>query len=232
MCIYKCFKNESIIKGVKVISDEEAIEMARNIERINIDVKKTIEKAVTAGYLGVEHFYCSVLQQGNYTTPIDRLFGENLPEIKLDNFYFDIISKALDDEGIYISLAYCNGEMRVSPDRVDEIIEYDDYELDDDELYFLKHYVMVTSEATKIFRIYEEEGISGHKPTDDLGLMIKYEDGQYYSYFAVRSTDLCMSSLQVFPLSSKLAKEHEFSLINPINKTLIEMMMDVILLKK
>ncbi len=230
MFIYKCFKKDSIIKGVKVISDEEAIEMAHNIEKINIDIKKTIEKAVTAGYLGVEHFYCSVLQEGNYTTPIDRLFGENLPKMKLDNFYFDIISKALDDEGIYISLAYCNGEMRVSPERVDEIIEYEDYELEEDDLYFLRQHVMVTSEATKIFRIYEEEGIPGHKPTDDLGLMVKYEDGQYYSYFAVRSTDLCMSALQVFPLSPELPKEHEFSIINPINKVLIEMMVDVIVL--
>lgn len=215
-----------------MISDEEAIEMAHNIENIDIDVKKTIEKAVTAGYLGLEHFYCSVIQEGNYTAPIDRLFGENPPKIKLDNFYFDIISKALDDEGIYISLAYCNGEMRVSPGSVDEIIEYDDYELDEDDLYFLRQHVLITSDATKIFRIYEEEGIPGHKPTDDLGLLVKYEDGKYYSYFAVRSTDLCMSSLQVFPISSDLAKEHEFSLINPINKVLIEMMKDVIVLKK
>ena len=231
MFIYKCFKKQSIIKGVKVISDEKAIEIASDIEKIGIDVKKTIEKAVTAGYLGVEHFYCTVIHEGTYTTPIDRLFGENPPKIKLDNFYFDIISKALDDEGIYISLAYCNGEMRVPGDAVDEIIEYDDYELDEDELYFQRHYVLLTSDATKIFKIYEEEGISGHRPTDDLGLIVKYDDGQYYSYFAVRSTDLCMSTLQVFPLSADLAKEHEFSLINPINKVLIEMMKDAIVLK-
>ena len=40
-----------------------------------------------------------------------------------------------------------------------------------------------------------------------------------------------MSSLQVFPLSPELPKEHEFSLINPINKALIEMIDDVIVLK-
>ena len=91
MFIYKCFKKQSIIKGVKVISDEKAIEIASDIEKIDIDVKKTIEKAVTAGYLGVEHFYCTVIHEGTYTTPIDRLFGENPPKIKLDNFYFDII---------------------------------------------------------------------------------------------------------------------------------------------
>lgn len=215
----------------KLISDKQAIDIAQNIEKIDIDVKKTIEKASTAGYLGEEHFYCSVIQNGSYTLPIDMLFGENPPKLKLDNFYFDIISKALDDEGIYISLAYCNGEMRVSPDSIDEVIEYDDYELEEDDLFYERQYVLLTSDSTKIFRIYEEEGIPGHKPTDDLGLIVKYDEGQYYSYFAVRSTDLCMSSLQVFPLSADYPKEHEFSLINPINKVLIEMMRDSIVLK-
>ena len=215
-----------------LISDEQAIEMAQNLEKIDIDVKKTIEKAVTAGYLAEEHFYCTVIQNGSYTLPIDTLFGENHLKLKLDNFYFDIVSKALDDEGIYISLAYCNSEMPVSPDSIDEIIEYDDYELDEDELYFQRQYVLITADSTRVFKIYEEEGIPGHKPTDDLGLIVKYDKGQYYSYFAIRSTDLCMSSLQVFPLSFELPKENEFSLLNPINKILIEMIDDVIVLKK
>ena len=214
-----------------MISDKQAIEMAQNLETIDIDVKKTIEKAVTAGYLGEEHFYCSVIQNGSYTLPIDTLFSENPPKLKLDNFYFDIISKALDDEGIYISLAYCNGEMPV-PKSVDEVIVFDDYELEADELYFERQYVLISSNSTKLFKIYEEEGIPGHKPTDDLGLIVKYDKGQYYSYFAIRTTDLCMSSLQVFPLSAEYPKEHEFSLINPINKTLIEMINEVLVLKK
>lgn len=231
MFIFKCFKNENIIKVLKLISDEKAIKMASEIETIDIDVKKTIEKAATAGYLGEEHFYCSVIQNGSYTLPVDRLFEGEPPKLKLDNFYFDLISKALDDEGIYISLAYCNPEMRVSPNAVDEIIEYDDYELEADELFFKRQYVLISADETKVFNIYEEEGIPGHKPTDDLGLIVKYDKGQYYSYFAVRSTDLCMSALQLFPLSSKFPKEHEFSLVNPINKILIEMINDVIILK-
>ena len=215
-----------------LISDEKAVEMAREIEHITIDVKKTIEKAATAGYLGEEHFYCSVIQNSNFTYPVDRLFENPPSKIGLDNFYFDIISKALDEEGIYISLAYCNSEMRTSPDFIDEVIEYDDYELDEDDLYFQRQYVLLTSKAHKLFKIYEEEGISGHKPTDDIGLLVTYDDGQYFSYFAVRSTDLCMSSLQVFPLTPDLPKEHALSLINPINKLLIEMINDVIVLKE
>ena len=216
---------------LKLISDKKAIEISRNLEKIDIDVKKTIEKASTAGYLGEEHFYCSVIQNSFFTLPFDRLFENNPPKLKFDNFYFDLVSKALDDEGIYISLAYCNPEMMVSPDAVDEIVSYDEYELEADELYFEKNYVLVTSESTKVFKIYEEEGIPGHKPTDDLGIIVKYDDGQYYTYFAVRSTDLCMSSLRLFPLNEKLPKENEFSLLNPINKILIEMMDSVIVLK-
>lgn len=215
-----------------LMSDKKSIEMARELENISIDVKKTIEKAATAGYLGDDHFYCTVIQEGGFTLPVDRLFGDNSPKIKLDNFYFDIISKALDDEGIYISLAYCNSEMRLSPESIDEIIEYDEYELEEDELYFLRQYALVSADSVKLFRIYEEEGISGHKPTDDLGLIVKYDDGKYYSYFAIRTTDLCMSALKVFPLSPNLPKENQLSLINPINKALVEMIYDAIVLKE
>ena len=215
-----------------LMSDKKSIEMARELESINIDVKKTIEKAATAGYLGDDHFYCTVIQEGGFTLPVDRLFGDNSPKIKLDNFYFDIISKALDDEGIYISLAYCNSEMVLSPESIDEIIEYDEYELEEDDLYFLRQYALVSADSVKLFRIYEEEGIPGHKPTDDLGLIVKYDDGKYYSYFAIRTTDLCMSALQVFPLSPDLPKENQLSLINPINKVLAEMIFDAIVLKE
>ena len=217
--------------GVTVIGTDEVIQIVKDVEYADIDVKKTIEKAATAGYLAEEHFYSSVIQDKSFTFPVDRVLGENPPKIKLDNFYFDILSKALDDEGIYISLAYSNPEMRVNPDYVDEIIVYDDYDLEEDELYFERFHVLVTSESTKIFRIYEEEGIMGHKPTDDIGLIVRYADGRYNSYFAVRSTDLCMSTLKVFPLSLDYPKEHELSLLNPINKELVKMINDVIILK-
>ena len=121
--------------------------------------------------------------------------------------------------------------MRVSPDFIDEVIDYDDYELDEDDLFYQRNYVLVTSQSRKMFNIYEEEGISGHKPTDDIGLIVKYENGEYFSYFAVRSTDLCMSSLQVFHLVEDLPKEHEFSLLNPLNKLLIEMIHECVVLK-
>ena len=181
--------------------------------------------------MGEEHFYCSVIQNGSYTLPIDRLFEENPPKLKLDNFYFDIISKALDDEGIYISLAYCNGEMRVSKDSVDEVIEYDDYDLGEDEYEYLVEYGLISSYAVKKFKVYAEEGISAPGRTEDVGLMINIFDGNYNAYFALRSTDRCMSSFKVLPFSKDYPKEHPLSFKNPINKILIGMIDKAIVLK-
>ena len=101
----------------------------------------------------------------------------------------------MDDEGIYISLAYCNGEMRVSPDRVDEIIEYDDYDLEEDEYEYLVEYGLITADNIKKFRVYAEEGIAGHAPTEDVGIITNIIDGKYKTYFA-----LCQSRLYIFRL--------------------------------
>lgn len=213
-----------------MLTSDEVIEISRKMEHADIDVKATIEKAATAGYLGEKHFYCSVIQNSSFTYPVDRLLGDNPPKIELDNFYFDLISRALDDEGIYISLAYCSPEMRVPQEYVDEVIEYDDYDLDEDDLYFERQFTLITADEVKVFKIFEEEGISGHRRTDDIGLIVKYADGKYSSYFAVRSTELCMATLQVFPLSQNYPKEHEFSFLNPINKLLVEMINNVVVL--
>jgi hypothetical protein len=56
-------------------------------------------------------------------------------------------------------------------------------------------------------------------------------DGEYKTYFAIRSTDRCMSSFMVLPLSTEYPKEHPLSFKNPINKLLIEMIYETILLK-
>lgn len=214
-----------------MLTTDEVIEISQRMEHADIDVKRTIEKAATAGYLGEKHFYCSVIQNSNFTYPVDRLLGDEPRDLELDNFYFDLISRALDDEGIFISLAYCNPEMRLPSDYIDEIIEYDDYDLEEDDLYFERQFTLITADEVKVFKIYEEEGITGHRPTDDVGLIVKYADGKYSSYFAVRSTDLCMSMIQVFPLSFKYPKEHQFSLLNPINKLLVEMINNAVVLK-
>ena len=118
--------------------------------------------------------------------------------------------------------------MRVRDKYVDEVIEYDEYELEDDDLYFLREFVLITADSTRIFKIYEEEGISGHKSTEDIGLLVKYENGVYSYFFALRSVDLCGASLRVFKFSDDYPLEHELSFYNPINRLLVEMIADVI----
>ena len=212
-----------------MITPSDALKIAHEIENADIDIKKTLEKAITAGYLGEDEFYCTVMQNDSYTVPVSQIFRDTYSHIELDNFYYDILSKALDDEGIYLSLAYCNPDIMVSPEYIDEIIEYDDYTLEEDEYFFLREYTLITSEAIKVFRIYEEEGISGHTRTEDMGIVVKYIDGKYKSRLAIRSTDLCMSSLRVFPIGEGYPMEHELSIANPINRILIEMISDVII---
>lgn len=207
-----------------MISDGEVLRIAERIEDANnIDIKETIEKASTAGYLGEEHFYCTVIEEGGITHMVPEIFGDMHKSMKLDNLYFDIISKALDHEGIYISLGYCATNLLIQDDKCSEIIEYDDYDLDEDEYEYMMEYVLITADDIKKFRVYAEEGIAGHERMEDVGLIINIIDGDYKAYFALRSTDQCMSSFRVLPFTDRYPKEHPLSLMNPINKILIEM---------
>ena len=60
--------------------------------------------------------------------------------------------------------------------------------------------------------------------------MIKIIDNNYKAYFALRSTDQCMSSFRILPLNINYPKEHPLSLKNPINKILIKMINETIIL--
>ena len=215
-----------------MISDGDVLRIVQRIEDANnIEIKKTIEKASTAGYLGEEHFYCTVIEEGGLTHMVPEIFGDMNKSMKLDNLYFDIISKALDHEGIYISLGYCATNLIIPDEKCSEIIEYDDYDLDEDEYEYMMEYGLITADDIKKFRVYAEEGIAGHERIEDVGLIINIIDGDYRAYFALRSTDQCMSSFRVLPFTDKYPKEHPLSLKNPINKILIEMIDQTIVLK-
>ena len=71
---YLKFSNE--LKVIAMIRDREALQIAQKIENAgNIDIKKTIEKATTAGYLGEKHFYCTIIEDGGLTHPVPEIFG-------------------------------------------------------------------------------------------------------------------------------------------------------------
>ena len=210
----------------------ETLEIVNRIENAdNIDIKKTIEKAATAGYLGEEHFYCTVIEEGGLTHTVPEILGNPYKSQPLDNLYFDIISKALDHDGIYISLGYCTSNLFIPDTDCDEIIEYDDYDLEEDEYEYMVEYGLITADSVKKFKVYAEEGISGHARTEDAGLIINIFDGDYKAYFALRSTDQCMSSFRILPFSLDYQKEHPLSLKNPINQILIKMIDGTIVLK-
>lgn len=215
-----------------MITDNEVLKIAKRIEDANdIDIKETIEKATTAGYLGEKHFYCTAIEDGGFTHTVPEILGDRYKSQPLDNLYYDIISKSLDLDGIYISLGYCNSNFNIPDEDCSEIIEYDDYDLDDDEYEYLVEYALITADCVKKFRIYAEEGISAHSYTEDVGLMVNIFDGDYKAYFALRSTDQCMSSFRVLPFRVDYPKEHPLSFKNPINKILIDMIDKTLVLK-
>ncbi|WP_298502563.1 hypothetical protein [uncultured Methanobrevibacter sp.] len=214
-----------------MISDIKALKIAQKLETADIDIKKTIEKATTAGYLGEKHFYCTVLEYGGTTHTVPEVLGDRYSSQPLDNLYYDIISKALDLDGVYISLSYCSPNLNIPEEECSEIIEYDDYDLDEDEYEYMMQYSFISADSVKKFKIYAEEGISGPKPTDDMGIVTNIINGEYETHLALRSTDLCMSSFKVMPLKESLPKEHPLSLKNPINKIMIEMIDKAIVLK-
>ena len=212
-----------------MISDEEILKITQKMECADdIDIKKTIEKAATAGYLGEEHFYCTVIEEGGFTHTIPELLGDPYKSQPLDNLYFDIVSKALDRSGIFVSLGYCASTLIIPDEECSEIIEYEDYDLEEDEYEYMVEYALITADSVKKFKVFAEEGISAPERTDDIGLIINIIDGEYKAYFALRSTDQCMSSFRILPFSSEYQKEHPLSLKNPINKLLIEMIDETI----
>ena len=213
---------------MKMISEKQALEIAEKLENANdIDIKKTIEKAATAGYLGEKHFYCTVIEEGGMTHTVPEILGDRYRSMELDNLYFDIISKALDHDGIYISLAYSSQLIQIPEEYCDETYEYDEYDMDFEEIdpedLYLMEYGLISSCENKTFKIYAEEGISGHERTEDVGIIVNILDGEYKAYFALRSTDLCMSSFMILPFKADYPKEHPLSFKNPINRMLIEM---------
>lgn len=71
-----------------MINDEEALKIAKKFENANnIDIKKTIEKTSTAGYLGEKHFYCTVIEDGGITHTVPEILGNMYKSQPLDNLY-------------------------------------------------------------------------------------------------------------------------------------------------
>ncbi len=58
-----------------MLSNEEILKIVEKLKNSDINIKKTIEKATTAGYLGEKHFYCTVLEDGGSTHTIPEIWG-------------------------------------------------------------------------------------------------------------------------------------------------------------
>ena len=67
-----------------MISDTEALKIAERLENAdNIDIKKTIENAATAGYLGEKHFYCTAIEEGGFIHTVPEILGDRYLKNKM-----------------------------------------------------------------------------------------------------------------------------------------------------
>lgn len=78
----------------------------KNLEDFKIDIRETIKNTVLSGYLD-ECYYVSPLNNNEAQTTIVELLGLSFDDIiHLDQKFFDKVFECLNNDGIYITLAF------------------------------------------------------------------------------------------------------------------------------
>ena len=85
---------------------DEIKEIIKNTEHANIDIEKTISNTIKSGWMHEDYF---VLNPYNCLIS-DMIEDDGLEYERLSEDYFNYVYKILDDEGIYIALAYASEE--------------------------------------------------------------------------------------------------------------------------
>lgn len=107
---------------------DETKQIIENTKHTNIDIKETISKTVKAGWIDSNYY---VLTPSGAWLP-DVFEDEGLKYELLSDSYFEYIDKLIDEDGIYIALAYATEEA-----YSDTIIKYgvDDEDIEEDECF-------------------------------------------------------------------------------------------------
>lgn len=107
---------------------DETKQIIENTKHANIDIKETISKTVKAGWIDSNYY---VLTPSGAWLP-DVFEDEGLKYELLSDSYFEYIDKLIDEDGIYIALAYATEEA-----YSDTIIKYgvDDEDIEEDECF-------------------------------------------------------------------------------------------------
>lgn len=105
---------------------DETKEIIKNTKYANIDIKETISKTVKSGWMDSNYY---ILTPSGEWLP-DVFEDEGLEYELLSDSYFDYINKMINDDGVYIALAYATEEA-----YSDNIIKYGVEDIDDEDTY-------------------------------------------------------------------------------------------------
>lgn len=195
---------------------DEIKEIIEKTKHANIDIKQTISKTISSGWMHEDYF---VLDPGNCELPyLFKLDG--LEYELLSDAYFDYVDKMIDDEGAYIALAYASDD---GVSMGSETIKHNVDGLDEDEIFYAgiitwcKEIGLELSEESVATAAIEEHSNYGILVTRNEGrIEISYAYNEYENYG---------------PGGSQSIYSIEDSLENPVFRLVIKLMSEAIVLK-
>lgn len=163
---------------IPTIDETKAI--ITNTKHAHIDIKETISKTVKAGWKNSDYY---VLTPDALDLPY-AFEDEGLKYEFLSDSYFDYINKMIDNEGVYIALAYVTDEY-----CGDNIIQYgveniDD--IDDDEIFYYEietwkgSITLVVPAELEIADEYSDYGILITKENEKLKITFAHNESVRY----------------------------------------------------
>lgn len=195
---------------------DEIKEIIEKTKHVDIDIKQTISSTIKSGWMGEDYF---VLGRYNEFLP-NEFIDEGLEYELLSDSYFDYVYKMLDDDGIYIALAYAS-DNGVSMDS--ETIKHNTEGLDEDEIF----YSGICTWRKEVALELPEESLATAAIDEysDYGIIVIRKEGKFEITYAYNEYE------NYGPGGSQSIHEIENELENPVYRLVIKLMSEAIVLK-
>ena len=195
---------------------DEIKEIIKNTEHANIDIEKTISNTIKSGWMHEDYF---VLNPYNCLIS-DMIEDDGLEYERLSEDYFNYVYKILDDEGIYIALAYASEEEAGVDDK---IIKHNVEYLDEDEILYAG--IITWNNGIDLELPEESVATAAIDEHSDYGILVIRKEGKYkISYAYNEYKNYC-------PGGSQSIHGIEDELENPVYRLVIKLMSEAIVLK-
>lgn len=192
---------------------DETKEIIKKTEHVNIDVKETILKTVTSGWMEENYFVSSI--EGDYL--FDLMEVEEVEYNFLSDDYFDYINSKISYEGIYIALAYaceeCSGDNEINYQTED--LEGEDIE-----------YTGICTWKDDVTLVFPYNQYYTGNMVTDYGIVVSKKDDEYtidYSFNDNVTFGHAMGYREISSIENKLNQ--------PLHRMLIKLMSEAIILK-